>query len=85
MITSPETTVGAVDDRVEPDRAEAGPGDVEALDQVTDLGQLTAGDLDPGELGSAGQSDSDLLALFRVGLSPPRGSRALRSVQRLHR
>ena len=40
----------AVDDRVEGDGAEAGAGDVDAVDHVAELGQLAAGDLDPGQL-----------------------------------
>ena len=58
---------GAVDDRVEGDGAEAGAGDVDAADQVAELGELAAGDLDPGQLGAAGQPDADLLADRRVG------------------
>ncbi len=58
---------GAVDDRVERDGAEAGAGDVEAAHHVAELRQLAAGDLDPGQLGAAGQADADLLADLRVG------------------
>ena len=50
----------AVDDRVEGDGAEAGAGDVDAADQVAELGQLAAGDLDPGQLRPAGEADPDL-------------------------
>ena len=59
---------GAVDDRVEGDGAEAGAGDVDAADQVAELGQLAAGDLDPGQLRPARQADPDFLADRRVGL-----------------
>ena len=40
----------AVDDRVERDGAEAGAGDVDAVDHLAELGELAAGDLDPGQL-----------------------------------
>ena len=64
---SPGSHRRAVDDRVEGDGAEAGAGDVEAADQVAELGELAAGDLDPGQLGAARQADADLLADLRVG------------------
>ncbi len=57
----------AVDDLVEGDRAEAGAGDVDAADHLAELGQLAAGDLDPGQLGAARQPDPDFGADRRVG------------------
>ena len=57
----------AVDDRVEGDGAEAGARDVDSADHVAELGELAAGDLDPGQLGPARQADADLLADLRVG------------------
>ena len=35
--------------------------------RLAELGQLAAGDLDPGQLGAAGQADADFLADRRVG------------------
>ena len=36
---------------------------------LADLGDLAAGDLDPGELGAAAQADADRPADLRVGLA----------------
>ena len=57
----------SVDDLVEGDGAEAGAGDVDAADHLAELGQLAAGDLDPGQLRAARQADADFGADRRVG------------------
>ena len=57
----------AVDDLVQGDGAEAGAGDVDAADHLAELGQLAAGDLDPGQFRAAGEADADFGADRRVG------------------
>ena len=85
MTASPGAHRGAVDDRVEGDGAEAGAGDVDAADHLAELGELAAGDLDPGQLGAAGQADADLLADLRVGAGRSRCSRASPAARRRRR
>ena len=59
----------AVDDRVELDQADGAAAELDPRDDVADLGDLAAGDLDPGELRSAAQADADRAADLRVGLA----------------
>ena len=51
---------GAGDDRVESDEPDARAAQLLAGDDVADLGDLAAGDLDPGELRPARQPDAEL-------------------------
>ena len=53
MIGVPGLRGGAVDHRRGVEVPKQAPGDVEARDQLAELGQLAAGDLDPGQLGAA--------------------------------
>ena len=61
MTASPGSIAAPRDQRVERDDPEAGAGQVEAADQLAELGQLAADDLDPRLLGAARQARADLL------------------------
>ena len=60
---------GAVDDRVERDQPDGRAGQLDPGDDVADLGDLAARDLDPGPLGARAQADADRAADLRVGLT----------------
>ncbi len=55
------------DDRVEGDDPDRAAGQLEAGDDVADLGDLAARDLDPGDLGTAPEALPDRAAQLRVG------------------
>ena len=57
----------AGDDRVERDEADCAARQLEAVDDVADLGDLATGDLDPGELGAPAQALADRIADLGVG------------------
>ena len=62
MTASPGRDRVAGDDRVERHEADRAAGELEPVDDVAELGDLAAGDLDPGRLGARGEADADLLA-----------------------
>ncbi len=67
MTTSPGSDRGAADDPLERDQPDRAAGQLEAVDDVADLGDLAAGNLDPGQLGAAAQPDADRAA--ELGIS----------------
>ena len=67
MTASPAAIDGAGDDPVERHDADRAAGELEPVDDVADLGDLAARDLDPGQLGATAQAVADRPALLGVG------------------